>query len=84
MAAINIGALLKYVAATKVKLARKAHTDKGMEVDGDERRQSSNMETLNAQGPSVRGDELMWFTTSLLYIHSVQLDLVLFRLTVIT
>ena len=39
-------------AATKVKLARKAHTDEKMEVDGDERRRSSDMEALNAQGPS--------------------------------
>jgi len=39
-------------AATK-KLARKAHTDEKMEVDGDERRRSSDMEGLNAQGPST-------------------------------
>jgi hypothetical protein len=37
-------------AATKVKLARKAQTDEKMEVDGDERRRSSDME---AQGPSA-------------------------------
>ena len=30
-------------AATKVKLARKAHTNEKLEVDGDERRQSSDM-----------------------------------------
>jgi hypothetical protein len=30
-------------AATKVKLARKAHTDEKLEVDGDERRRSSDM-----------------------------------------
>ena len=39
--------------ATKVKLARKAHMDEKMEVDGDERRRSSNMEALNAQGHST-------------------------------
>jgi hypothetical protein len=32
-----------------VKLARKSHTDEKMEVDGDERRQSSDMEALNAE-----------------------------------
>jgi len=37
-------------AATKV---RKAHTDEKMEVDDDEPRQSSDMEALNAQGPSI-------------------------------
>src|SRR6266849_7568747 len=40
-------------AATKVKLARKAHADEKMEVDGDERRRSSDMEALNAQRPST-------------------------------
>jgi protein SMG6 len=39
--------------ATKVKVARKAHTDEKMEVDGDERRRSSDMDALNAQGPSA-------------------------------
>ena len=36
--------------ATKVKLARMAQMDEKMEVDGDERRRSSDME---AQGPSA-------------------------------
>jgi protein SMG6 len=36
-----------------VKLARKAHTDEKMEVDGDKRRRSSDMDALNAQGPST-------------------------------
>jgi protein SMG6 len=40
-------------AATKVKHARKAHTDEKMEVDGDERRRSSDMEALNAPGSSA-------------------------------
>jgi hypothetical protein len=37
-------------AATKVKLTRKVQMDEKMEVDGNERRQSSDME---AQGPSA-------------------------------
>jgi protein SMG6 len=40
-------------AGTKVKLARKAQADEKMEVDGDERRRSSDMGALNAQGPST-------------------------------
>jgi hypothetical protein len=40
--------LLPLAVSTKVKFARKSHTE-NMEVDGDERRQSSNMEALNAQ-----------------------------------
>jgi hypothetical protein len=35
------------VAVTKVKLARKAQTDERMDVDGDERRRSSDMEALH-------------------------------------
>jgi hypothetical protein len=40
-------------AASKVKLARKAQADDRMEVDGDERRRSSDVEALHAQSPSV-------------------------------
>jgi hypothetical protein len=36
---------------SKVKLARKAHTDEKMEVDGNEHRPSSDVEALDAQGP---------------------------------
>jgi hypothetical protein len=36
-----------------VKLARKAHADEKMEVDGDECRRCSDMEALNAQAPST-------------------------------
>ena len=38
-------------AASKVKLARKAQADDRMEVDGDERRQSSDLEAVHAQSP---------------------------------
>ncbi len=38
---------------TKVKLSRKAQVDERMEVDGDERRRSSDMEALNAQDTST-------------------------------
>ena len=41
------------VAVAKVKLARKTQTDERMEVDGDERRRSSDMEAVNAQSPST-------------------------------
>jgi hypothetical protein len=40
-------------AATKVKLARKAQADDRMEVDGDERRRSSDIEAVHAQSPSI-------------------------------
>lgn len=40
-------------AASKVKLAKKAQTDERMEVDGDERRRSSDVEALHAQGHSA-------------------------------
>jgi protein SMG6 len=40
-------------ATTKVKLARKAHTDEKMEVNGDECQWSSDIEALNAQCPST-------------------------------
>ena len=41
------------VAATKVKLARKAQADDRMEVNCDERRQSSDVEAIHVQSPSV-------------------------------
>jgi hypothetical protein len=41
------------VAAATKELAKKAHRDEKMEVDGDKRRRSSNMVGLNAQGPST-------------------------------
>jgi protein SMG6 len=44
-------------AATKVKLARKVHTEEKMEVDGDERRRSSDMEAPNARRPSTDATE---------------------------
>src|SRR6267142_1778401 len=40
-------------AASKVKLVRKAQVDDRMEVDGNEHRQSSNLEAVHAQSPSV-------------------------------
>jgi hypothetical protein len=40
-------------AASKVKLARKAQADDHMEVDGDERKQSSELEAFHAQSPSA-------------------------------
>ena len=40
-------------AASKVKLARKAQADDRMEVDGDERRRSSDLEAVQAQSPSA-------------------------------
>ena len=44
-------------AVTKVKLARKTHTDEKMEVDGNEWRRSSDMEASNAQRPSTDATE---------------------------
>ena len=43
-------------ATSKVKLARKAQADDWMEVDGDERRRSSDVEALHAQSPSAIQD----------------------------
>jgi protein SMG6 len=40
-------------AATKVKLARKAQADDRMEVDGDDRRRSSDVDPSNPQGVSA-------------------------------
>ena len=40
-------------AATKVKLAKKAQADDRMEVDGDERRRSSDVDPSNPQGVSA-------------------------------
>jgi protein SMG6 len=42
---------------TKVKLTRRTHTDEKMDVDGDERRRSGDMEGLNARGPSADATE---------------------------
>jgi hypothetical protein len=50
----NLGAA---AAATKVKLARKTHTDEKMEVNGNEWRRSSDMEASNAQHPSTDATE---------------------------
>ena len=38
---------------TRVKLARKAQADDRTEVDGDERRRSSDIEAVHAQSPSI-------------------------------
>ena len=45
--------LAAMAAASKVKLARKAQADDRMEVDGDERRQSSDLEAGHARSPSA-------------------------------
>jgi protein SMG6 len=39
--------------ASKMKLARKAQADDRMEVDGDERRRSSDLEAIHARNPSA-------------------------------
>ena len=41
------------IAASKVKLARKAQADERMEVDGDDRRRSSDVDASNPQGISA-------------------------------
>ena len=45
--------LLQTAASTKMKFARKAHTDKKVEVDGEERKRSTDIEALNTQGLST-------------------------------